>query len=42
MVTGLITTLPERRDEIVRIGCKSLLVGSLATFTSACVVGVVP
>lgn len=40
MVTGLITMVPERRDEILRFGFKSLVAGSLATFTSACVVGV--
>jgi CNT family concentrative nucleoside transporter len=40
MLTGLITIVPERRDEILRLGFKSLWAGSLATFTSACVVGV--
>lgn len=40
MLTGLITMVPERRDEILRLGMKSLVAGSLATFTSACVVGV--
>jgi CNT family concentrative nucleoside transporter len=35
MVTGLITMIPERRDEILRFGFKSLVAGSLATFTSA-------
>jgi len=40
MVTGLITMVPERRDEILHFGFKSLAAGSLATFTSACVVGV--
>ena len=40
MVTGLITLVPERREEILRFGFKSLVAGSLATFTSACVVGV--
>jgi len=39
MVTGLITMVPERRDEILRFGMKSLLAGSLATFTSACIAG---
>jgi nucleoside permease NupC len=32
--------VPERREEILRFGFKSLVAGSLATFTSACVVGV--
>lgn len=40
MVTGLIAMVPERREEILRFGFKSLVAGSLATFTSACVVGV--
>jgi concentrative nucleoside transporter, CNT family len=40
MVTGLITMVPERREEILRFGFKSLVAGSLATFSSACVVGV--
>ena len=40
MVTGLITMVPERREEILRFGFKSLVAGSLATFTSACVVAV--
>jgi CNT family concentrative nucleoside transporter len=39
MVTGLITMVPERRDEILRFGMKSLLAGGLATFTSACFAG---
>ena len=40
MVTGLITMVPERREEILRFGFKSLVAGSLATFSSACVVAV--
>jgi CNT family concentrative nucleoside transporter len=39
MVTGLITMVPERRDEVLQFGLKSLLAGSLATFTSACFAG---
>jgi CNT family concentrative nucleoside transporter len=39
MVTGLITMVPERRDDVLRFGMKSLVAGSLATFTSACVAG---
>jgi CNT family concentrative nucleoside transporter len=39
MVTGLVTMVPERRDEILGFGMKSLLAGSLATFTSACFAG---
>ena len=40
MVMGLITMVPERRDEILRFGFSSLVAGSLATFTSACLVGI--
>ncbi|MEJ8566303.1 NupC/NupG family nucleoside CNT transporter [Elongatibacter sediminis] len=40
MVTGLITMVPERRDEIIRFGFRSLIAGSLATFSAACVVGI--
>ncbi len=39
MVTGLITMVPERRDEVLQFGMKSLVAGSLATFTSACFAG---
>jgi CNT family concentrative nucleoside transporter len=39
MVTGLITMVPERRDEVLQFGAKSLVAGSLATFTSACFAG---
>lgn len=39
MVTGLITMVPGRREEVLRFGFKSLVAGSLATFTSACMVG---
>jgi CNT family concentrative nucleoside transporter len=39
MVTGLITMVPERRDEVLQFGMKSLVAGSLATFTSACMAG---
>lgn len=40
MVTGLITMVPERREEILHFGFRSLVAGSLATFSSACIVGV--
>jgi CNT family concentrative nucleoside transporter len=39
MVTGLITLIPQRRDEVLQFGMKSLVAGSLATFTSACIAG---
>ena len=40
MLTGLITLVPERREEILRFGFPSLLAGSLATFSSAAMVSV--
>ncbi len=39
MVTGLITMVPERRETVLRLGMRSLVAGSLATFSSACLVG---
>lgn len=39
MVTGLITMVPERRDEVLRFGMKSLIAGGVATLTSACFAG---
>jgi len=40
MVARLITMVHKRRDEILRFGFMSLVAGRLATFISACVVGV--
>ena len=39
MVTGLSVMAPERRQEILALGLKSLIAGTLATSTTACVVG---
>jgi CNT family concentrative nucleoside transporter len=41
MVTGLSTMVPERRDEIMELGFKSLVAGMVATATSATIVGVI-
>ena len=41
MVTGLVTMVPERRDEIMELGFKSLVAGTIATCTSATIVGVI-
>ena len=41
MVTGLVTMAPQRRDEILELGMKSLLAGTLATCTSAAMVGII-
>jgi CNT family concentrative nucleoside transporter len=39
MVTGLITMVPEWRDEVLQLGMKSLVAGGVATLTSACFAG---
>lgn len=39
MVTGLVVMVPERREEIVSLGIKSLVAGTLVTSTTACIVG---
>jgi CNT family concentrative nucleoside transporter len=39
MVTGLVVMVPERREEIVSLGVKSLVAGTLVTSTTACIVG---
>ncbi len=41
MVTGLVVMVPERRDEIVGLGMKSLVAGTVATSTTACIIGIV-
>ena len=41
MVTGLTTLVPERRSEILELGMKSLIAGTLATCTSATIVGII-
>jgi CNT family concentrative nucleoside transporter len=39
MVTGLVVMVPERREEIVSLGMKSLVAGTVVTSTTACIVG---
>jgi CNT family concentrative nucleoside transporter len=41
MIGGLGTMVPERRDEIVALGMKSILAGTLATCMTGAVVGIV-
>lgn len=41
MVTGLVTMVPERRKEIMELGTKTLVAGTLATCTSATLVGII-
>ena len=40
MIGGLATIAPERRDEIVALGLKSIVAGTLATSMTGAVVGV--
>jgi CNT family concentrative nucleoside transporter len=41
MITGLVTIVPERRNEIMAMGMKSLAAGTIATCTSAAIVGII-
>lgn len=41
MVTGLAVMAPGRRDEILDLGMKSLIAGTIATSTTACIVGLI-
>ena len=41
LIGGLATMVPERRDEIVSLGLKSLVAGTLATCCTGAVVGVI-
>ena len=40
MIGGLATMVPERREEIIRLGMKSIAAGTLATCMTGAVVGV--
>lgn len=40
MIGGLTTMAPQRRDEIVELGPRTLIAGTLATLSCGCVVGV--
>jgi CNT family concentrative nucleoside transporter len=41
MLGGLTAMVPERRDDIVSLGMRSIVSGTLATLVTAAVVGVV-
>ena len=41
LIAGLTGLVPERRKEITELGIKSLVGGTLAVFTTACVVGII-
>jgi concentrative nucleoside transporter, CNT family len=40
MITGLAVMAPERRDEITALAMKSLIAGTIATSTTACLIGI--
>jgi CNT family concentrative nucleoside transporter len=40
MIGGLGTMAPERREEIVALGLRSIVAGTLATAMTGCVVGI--
>jgi CNT family concentrative nucleoside transporter len=40
MLGGLITMVPERRGELVELGMKSIVAGTLATMMTGCIVGI--
>lgn len=40
MITGLVTMVPDRRDEIFGFGMKAIVGGTVATCTSACMIGI--
>jgi len=41
MVSGLITLVPKRKQEIIDLGLKSLIAGTIATCTTAALVGII-
>ena len=41
MVSGLITLVPKRKQEIIDLGLKSLVAGTIATCTTAALVGII-
>ncbi|MDZ7686065.1 MAG: nucleoside transporter C-terminal domain-containing protein [Gammaproteobacteria bacterium] len=40
MISGLVTMVPSRRDEILALGFRSLVGGTIATSTTAAIVGI--
>lgn len=41
MITGLVTMVPDRRNEIMELGFKSIVAGTIATCTTATIVGII-
>jgi len=41
MITGLVTMVPDRKVEIMDMGMKSILAGTIATCTTATLVGII-
>ncbi|MBT4163054.1 MAG: hypothetical protein HOE54_17245 [Gammaproteobacteria bacterium] len=41
MISGLVTMVPERRNDILDLGIKSIIAGTIATCTTATIVGVI-
>ena len=41
MITGLVTMVPARRSEILELGGKSIIAGTIATCTTATIVGII-
>jgi CNT family concentrative nucleoside transporter len=41
MITGLVTMVPERRAEILALGGKSIIAGTIATCSTATIVGII-
>lgn len=40
MISGLVTMVPSRRDEVLALGFRSLVAGTIATATTAAIVGI--
>ncbi len=41
MITGLVTMIPARKNEVMSLGLKSIVAGTIATCTSATIVGII-
>jgi CNT family concentrative nucleoside transporter len=41
MLGGLLTMVPERREEIVALGMRSIVAGTLATMITGCIVNLI-
>jgi CNT family concentrative nucleoside transporter len=40
LIAGLVGLVPERRRDIAQLGLKSVIAGTLASFMTACIAGV--